>query len=186
MRTKRTTILIYLMSIGIALGCTNVFAPFHEFAHTAVAGSEGLDAKVTSWSHSELNGFSPRSMIAGWRWELQFSLALALIISLIGRKAKKITWLTGGFFLGYAIPTWIRAFDSSDFNTSMADMIRTALVDKSQFDGVWAQAHDGLMLRWALWGGIGITLISIVVIRNTLERRAHGKKSSQEARKETV
>jgi hypothetical protein len=184
-KTKRTTILIYMLSIGIALGCTNVFAPFHEMAHVAVAGSEGLDAKVTSWSHSQFTGFSPRTMVAGWKWELQWSLALALLFSLIG-KPKRAPWLTGGFFLGYASPTWIRAFSSSDFNNDMAEMIQKALVDQAQFPSVWAQAHEGLMLRWALWGGIGITLISILVVRNTLERRAHGKESSKEARQETV
>jgi hypothetical protein len=168
-RMARWAWLIIFVAIGLLIGMTNLFAPFHEFAHVATAARDGVEASVTGWNSSRLHGADFKALIAGWRWELILAFVIAIVFSFIGRRSNKGYWITGGAGLGYAIATWLRAFSSSDFNDTMYAMVNDLVKDKSQLPQLWDELHNIVMGRWGWWGGISLLVLIGILIGNSFK-----------------
>lgn len=150
---NREIYFICALTLGVVVGFSQLMAPFHEFAHIAQAGKDGSDASITGWAVSQIQFPTARSILAGWIATFTWSLMFAVGFSIVGRKAKKLPWITGGAAIGYAGATWIRAFTSSDFNSTMKAYVASKLQDANLLPQVWDQIHNALSLRWGLIGG---------------------------------
>jgi hypothetical protein len=167
----RWGLMIILTAAGCLLGLTNILAPFHEAFHVASAAYHGEHAEITSWTTTRIENPTATPIIAGWTYELVIATGIAITASLIGRKAKKAIWITGGFALGYALVTWLRGFTSYDFNDVLAEYVKYKLIDKSMFPQVWSEIHSTMMLRWGLIGGFVLAAGGAFVLPNAIRQR---------------
>jgi hypothetical protein len=177
MNKNRWQFAIIFCVFGMLIGTTNLFAPLHEAAHVMSAAKDGISAEVTGWASSTIHGVDFKAMMAGWKWELIWSLVIALILSFIGRKSKA-AWFTGGGALGYGIVTWIRAFNSVDFNDGMRSMVNNSLIDKTMLNQVWEEVHHSINTNWAVMGVISLTICISVVIFNSLKEGKSVKRNA--------
>jgi hypothetical protein len=179
MKMERWGWLVLFGAIGMGIGMTNLLAPFHEAAHVASAARDGVNAQITGWNTAIIYGTDFKALMAGWTWELILSVIFAVVLSFVGRHYPKIVFLTGGFFIGYALTTWLRAFTSYDFNQGMYLMIQRYVNDESLMPQVWAEVHHGINVRWAWTGVISLMIGLAFTIRNSVKERSyHGKKES--------
>jgi hypothetical protein len=167
----RWGLMITLTAAGCLVGLTNILAPFHEAFHVASAAYHGESAEITSWSTAVIHDPTAVPILAGWTYELVIATGIAIIASIVGRRARKAIWITGGFSLGYALVTWLRGFTSYDFNGALANYITQKLIDKSMFDQVWNEVHPRLMARWGILGGLVFMTGAAFVITNAVRQR---------------
>ena len=139
--------------IGCVLGCTQLFAPLHEAAHVSVAQSHGVRAYVSGWAETQMDSLNRPAILAGWTAEVVSFGALAFFVVMVGFNSP---WITGGFWYALSFVHWLRAFGSSDFNSTLAK----SFGDARAFE----LYHVGLMNRWALWGIIGYAVLGIVIL----------------------
>jgi hypothetical protein len=163
--------LLLLGAVGVMIGLTNLFAPFHEFAHVASAARDGTNAQITGWNTSTISGVNFKALMAGWTWELIGASLLGITLSFFGRYYPKTVFLTGGFFAGYALTTWLRAFTSYDFNGGMYLMVSRYVNDESLMPQVWAEVHRGINTRWAWMGAIFLIVAISIITRNVIVRK---------------
>lgn len=171
MKMERWGWLVLFGAVGMVIGLTNLFAPFHEFAHVASAARDGVNAQVTGWGTATIQGVDFKAMMAGWTWEFIWSVILAVILSFIGRHYPKTVFMTGAFFAGYALTTWLRAFSSYDFNQGMYLMVQRYVNDEILMPQIWDRVHSGINTWWAWTGVISLLIAGSIITRNVIAQK---------------
>jgi hypothetical protein len=165
---KRYHFLLISLAFGTVIGFTNLFAPIHEFYHLAVAGIEGVDAKITSWDTTQLEQFNSKAVFAGWASQLWFGCLAAVIFAIVGRTRP---WFTGGAGFGYAAVNWGRGFNSYDFHNTIQDYISRS-IPQSQQSRAWEMIHQGITVRWTVMGLIVLGFTLLIVLACLLKKKA--------------
>jgi hypothetical protein len=171
-RFPRAGWLFIWLSLGLAVGMTNLFAPIHELAHATVANNNGVrTAYVTGWADMRMDPLDRPALLAGWVSEVFLFSVAAIILALSGISPKR-RWMTGGFWAGAALVHWIRAFNSSDFT----DQIRYYFNSQFPNDPVSATAYynayrEGLVDTWSMFGFWTFAVVGLTVLLCLLPRK---------------
>lgn len=149
--------------IGALLGSTDWLAPIHEWYHVGVAGSQGIGARVTSWTTAELDSFNFPALFAGWSAQLWAGVVCAVVFAVIGRNSKAV-WFTGAGGIGYAFISWLRAFGSYDFNDAIKLYLTQVNLSPDDQAYVWSVVHEVIEIRWMTLGAVILLVASIIVV----------------------
>lgn len=133
----------------MVIGLTNLLAPIHEWCHVAVAGREGVGARVTSWTTAEVDSPNFKSQVtSGWFGEMVVFGVFGLIGVAVGRR-----WplFTGGFPLGHMLSTWGRGYGSYDFSTGLRSYLDSfSHLSDGVRESAYMAARDSLMTVWTI------------------------------------
>lgn len=122
------------------------------------AAKDGVGGHITSWTTAQLDGPDLRGQVtAGWFGTQWVCFALAVLLCMVGRHYPIVT---GGFPLGYMMPTMYKGLHSYDFYDGLHAYVQSFAGRVSPQTLVLAEdeARDTLMAAFA-----GLSLALMVV-----------------------
>lgn len=103
---------IVMLLLGFIFAHSTLFAPLHEWGHLHWAKDvEKMGAKIVDWNHTQIDRFTPHTLLAGYENEILVFLIAYGVLFLISQPDNinfRRFWFHLGFPLGYATWSWLR------------------------------------------------------------------------------